>query len=247
VLKSPSFFLVLAGLLVGFLPAATAQHLKYGVSAGLVRSFVYPQGFSTKPQHDFVHAEGQWGYQVGAHTEHPLGPKTAVDVGVRFLSTTTYYDVAAVVPVSFRVKYMWRAARQNYRLYTGLSQVLVARGTKELRVFGGLVAGLETQQLHYESTEVSFYEPGVSQLAINFDYQAPERAWVAGAEAGVGLRLYHGVDLNLRYNYNITRTAPIAYTSDVAYTGPAGSPRNTTGVIKGRPTFAAAELVIWFN
>ena len=247
-LKSPAVFLALACFLVWNLPAATAQRLKYGVSAGLVRSFVYPQNFSTKARYDYVHAEGQWGYELGAHVEHAVGPKTAVDVGARFLSTTTFYDVMAVVPASFQVTYLWRAARQNYRLYTGLSQVLVARGTKEVRVFGGLVAGVETQQLQFDRAAVSFYEVGANTLVVSFDYRAPpERTFVAGAEAGAGLRLYHGVDLNVRYNYNFTRTPPIAYTSDVAYTGPAGSPRNTTGVITGRPTFAMAELVIWFN
>ncbi|GAB2708874.1 hypothetical protein GCM10027272_23760 [Hymenobacter frigidus] len=246
-LQSLRFFLALAGLLAGLRPAAMAQRLKYGVSAGLVRSFVYPQGFSTKPQFDYVRAEGQWGYQVGAHAEHALGPKTAVDAGVQFLSTATRYDLFAVVPTAFQVKYMWRAARQHYRVSTGLTQVLAARGTKELRVFGGLAAGLEVQQLQYEGTAFSVYDLRSNDLSVTFDYQEPARAWVAGAEAGAGLRLYHGVDLNLRYTYNFTRTAPIAYTSAITYTGAAGSPRNTTGVVRGRPTFAAAELVIWFN
>lgn len=245
---SRTFFLALAYFLVSNLPPAMAQHVKWGLSAGLVRSFVYPQNFSTKGRYDYVHADGQFGYQLGAHAEHSVGPKTAVDVGIRFLSTTTFYDVVAVVPTSFQVTHTWRAARQNYRLYAGLSQVLMARGTKELRVFGGVVAGLEAQRLQFESTGVSFYEVPANNLVVTFDYQRPpEQAWVAGVEAGMGLRLYHGVDLNMRYNYNFTRTAPIAYTSTIAYTGPAGSPQNSTGVIKGRPTFATAELVIWFN
>ncbi|OWP61923.1 hypothetical protein CDA63_16900 [Hymenobacter amundsenii] len=246
-LKTPFFPLGLAVLLGWHVPSATAQQIKYGVSAGLVRSFVYPQGFSTKPQYDYVRAEGQWGYQVGAHAEHALGPKTAVDAGLRFLSTATRYDLFAVVPTAFQVTYMWRAARQHYRFSTGLTQVLAARGTKELRVFGGLATGLEVQQLQYEGTAFSMYNLQANDLSVTFDYQEPERAWVAGLEAGAGLRLYHGVDLNLRYTYNFTPTAPIAYTSAIAYTGAAGSPRNTTGVVRGRPTFAAAELVIWFN
>lgn len=255
----PRFLALVALLLAGGGPRAHAQAppspapptpvLKWGVSAGPVRSFVYPQNLSTQGRYDLVRAEGQWGYELGAHAARALGPKTALDVGVRLLAASTFYDLRTIVPTSFKVTHTWLAARRNYRLYTGLSQVLAVRGNKAWRVFGGLVAGVETQQLRYESTGVSFYDgPPAQTLAVAFDYQEPPaRAWGVGAEAGAGLRLYGGVDLNLRYNYNFTRTAPIAYTSSLVYTGPPGSPQESTGVIQGRPVFASAELVIWFN
>jgi len=226
-----------------------AQKTRFGVSAGLVRSFVYPQGFSTKGRFDYVQAEGQFGYMLGLNAERRLGDKTALNFDLRFLRTKTLYDVIAVVPTSFQVKYNWQADRLSYRLATGISQVLIARGEKQLRVFGGILVGLEQQRLQFDNVEVSFYDTPASNISINFDYSQPNKsAWMVGPEIGFGLRLYDGIDLNLRYNYNFTPTAPIQYTSEIIYSGPAtGSPRLTTGTVKGRPTFAKAELVIWFN
>lgn len=231
-----------------FAHCAFAQKIKFGVSAGLVRSFVYPQNFSTKGRNDYTHAEGQIGYMLGGHATRMIGAKTALDVGARFLSTPTYYDVALVVPNAFQVTHAWKAERRSYRLYSGLSQVVWARGNKQVRLFGGLLAGVERQRLQFESTSFSFYETYANNISVKFDYHAPDEVtWLFGAEAGFGLRLFDGVDLNLRYNYNFTPTAGINYVSTIGYDGPPGSPRTSTGEIKGRPTFAAAELVIWFN
>jgi hypothetical protein len=227
---------------------ALAQRTKFGVSAGLVRSFVYPQGFSTKGRNDFVHAEGRLGYMLGLNAELPLESKTALNADLRFLRTDTFYDVVAVVPTSFQVAYTWQAERFSYRLSVGLSRVLLERGDKQFRVFGGFLAGVERQRLQFDNAAVSFYDGPVSNLSVAFDYTAPNpTVWSAGPEAGVGLRLYKGVDFNLRYNYNFTPTAPIRYASTLTYNGPAGSPRQTTGTVKGRPVFAAAELVVWFR
>lgn len=244
--RSTTLFLSLAGLLLaGGFPRAHAQGLTWGISAGAVRSFVYSRGFSTKGPSDYVRAEGHWGYQLGAHIERPLGPKTAVEAAGRWVSTTTTYEVTALVPSSFPLTHTWRAARRNYRLSAGVAQVLAARGSKALRVYGGLVAGVETQQLRFERPNVSL---PASSLAIAFDYrEPPARAWGVGAEAGVGLRVHREADLNLRYNYNFTRTAPIAYTSAITHAGPPGSTQSSTGVIQGRPVFATAEVVFWFK
>ena len=234
-------------LLVGAVDTS-AQKVKFGASAALTRSFVYPQNFSTKGRYDYVKAEGGLGYQLGLYAEHAIGPKTAVDVGIRFLRSPTSYDVTLVVPNSFAITHTWEAKRQNYRLYSGLSHVVLARGNKKLRVFGGLLAGVEQQEVRIGPTGVSFYENPPSTLAVDLDYFSSNDAkFLWGAEAGVGLRLFNGVDLNLRYNYNFTSTIPIDYISTIVYNGPPGSPRQSSGSIKGRPLFAAAELVIWFN
>ena len=227
---------------------AAAQKIKFGVSAGLVKSFVYAQNFSTKGRYDYVKAEGQFGYQIGLQAEYPLGHKTAVGAGLRFLSLPTYYEVIFVVPTAFAVTHTWQAKRQNYRLYSSLSHVILERGNKKVQVFGGLLAGLERQQLQLDRTAFAFYETYANNLTVNFTYSAssePKFLW--GAEAGFGLRLFDGVDLNMRYNYNFTTTPQIDYTSTIEYNGPPGSPRQSAGSIEGRPVFVATDLIIWFN
>ena len=148
---------------------ASAQKVKFGASAALARSFVYPQNFSTKGRYDYVKAEGQLGYQLGLYAEHIIGAGTAVDVGIRFLRSPTFYDVIMVVPNAFAITHTWEAKRQNYRLYSGLSHVVLARGNKKLRVFGGLLAGVEQQQVRIGPTEVSFYEDAPSTLVVDLD------------------------------------------------------------------------------
>ena len=240
---------LLAISILVFAHNAVAQKIGFGVSAGLIHSFVYPQNFSTKDRFDYVHAEGRYGYMLGLNAERRLGAKTALNADLRFLRATTFYDVAAVVPTSFKVAYNWQADRLSYRVSAGISRVVLARGDKQLRVFGGILAGLEYQRLRFDNVEVSFYDTPVSNLSINFDYSHRNKAsLLVGPEIGFGLRLYDGVDLNLRYNYNLTLTAPIQYSSEIIYSGPAtGSPRVTQGTVRGRPTFAAAELVIWLT
>lgn len=224
------------------------QPLKLGMSAGLIRSFVYPQNVSTKGRYDYVHAEGQLGYMISVQAEKPLVPKLAYNFGVRFLSTPTYYDVALLVPDEFLITHLWRAERRNYRLYNGVSYTLLERRNKKWRVFGGLLAGVETQRLQLDRTKFSFYNIGANNIAVDFDYASSrEPVWLIGAELGLGVRLYNGVDINFSYNHNFTRTTDIRYTSTIRYDGPPGSPRASTGTLRGRPNFAAAELVIWFK
>ncbi|GAA3944025.1 hypothetical protein [Hymenobacter algoricola] len=228
--------------------AAQQRKLKLGISAGLVRSFVYPQNFSTKGRDDYVHAEGQIGYMLSLHVEKPLTSRIAYNFGARFLSTPTYYDVALLVPNAFLVTHTWRAERRNYRFYNGLSYTILERGNRKLRTFGGLLAGVETQRIQIDHTKFSFYETYANNLAVNFDYTSSmEPIWLMGTELGLGVRLFNGVDLSLLYNYNFTHTPKINYTSTISYEGPPGSPRTSTGTLTGRPNFAAAELVIWFN
>lgn len=228
--------------------AAQQHKLKLGVSAGLVRSFVYPQNFSTKGHDDYVHAEGQIGYMLSLYVEKPLNSRIAYNFGTRFLSTPTYYDVALLVPNAFLVTHTWRAERRNYRLYNGLSYTVLERGSKKLRLLGGLLAGVETQRIQLDHTKFSFYETYANNLSVNFDYtNSRDPIWLVGAELGLGVRLFNGVDLSLLYNHNFTRTPEINYTSTISYEGPPGSPRKSTGTVIGRPNFATAELVIWFN
>ncbi|MGY2133721.1 hypothetical protein ACW9KT_15945 [Hymenobacter sp. HD11105] len=222
-----------------------AQQVKVGVSAGLVRSFVYVRNHSTKGVRDYVYAEGQLGYMLNAKAERALTPKTSLDVGLRFLRTSTYYDVALLAPVfnrtpaSFETIHTWRAVRHTYALSTGLSRAVWKRGNKKVRVFAGFLAGLETQRLQLDRTEFTFYDNAVSNIAVDFDYSAQQRpAWLCGAEAGFGLRLFDGVDLNLRYNYDFTKTPTITYNSVITYDGAADSPRQSVGRIRGRPTCA---------
>lgn len=231
-----------------------AQQIKVGVSAGLVRSFVYVRNHSTKGVRDYVHAEGQLGYMLNVKAERTVTPKTSLDIGLRFLSTATYYDVAQLAPISyptpasFSTAHTWRAVRYTYGLYTGLSHALWKRDNKKVRVFAGFLAGLETQRLQLDRTEFTFYDNSVRNIAVDFDYSAQHRpAWLVGAEAGFGLRLFDGVDLNLRYNYNFTKTPTITYDSMITYDGAADSPRQSVGRIRGRPTYALGELVVWFN
>jgi hypothetical protein len=245
-------FFVLLVLLAS--PYSFAQGVKVGVSAGPVRSFVYPRNHSSKGPRDLVHAEGQLGYMVNTRAERALTPKTSLEAGVRFLRTATYYDVALLAPrssptpVSFETTHTWRALRHTYALSTGLSHSLVTQGNKKLRVFAGLLAGFEMQRVQLDRTEFTFYDNAVSNIAVDFDYTAQYRpAWLCGAEAGFGLRLFDGVDLNLRYNYNFTKTPPITYEATIAYDGAPGSPRQSVGTLRGRPTYALAELVVWFN
>lgn len=241
-------FLLFSFLLGAYAAAAQQQQLKLGVSAGFVRSFVYPQGFSTKGRYDYVHAEGQPGYMAGLQVEKPLAPKLAYNFSARFLSTSTYYDVDLLVPEVFGITHLWRAKRRSYRFYNGASYTLLERGSKKWRIFGGLLAGVETQQLQADRVDFSFYDVRARTIILDFDYTDSRKpVWLIGAELGLGVRLYNGVDLNLSYNHNFTRTADIRYTSTIRYDGAPGSPRASTGTIKGRPNFAAAELVVWFK
>jgi len=152
------------------------------------------------------------------------------------------------VPEAFQVTHSWSALRRNYQLYTGVSHRLTEHAP-QLRVFGGVFTGVETQRWQFVSTGVSAYRGGGFDIAIE-ELQYTTRSklgWVAGAEAGFGLRVWARADLNLRYNYSFTPTAGIDYSSLLTYSDPPGSPRSTTGTIKARPTFAAAEVVIWIN
>jgi len=229
-------------------PFALAQQVKVGVSAGLVRSFVYPQSFSTTSGSDYVHAQGQWGYLATLQAQRPIGRKTALDASVRFVRAPATYDLLLVVSDAFQVTHRWSAVRHNYQFYTGVSHGLTNRAL-QLRVFGGVVTGLETQRWQLASTRVSTYRGGGYDITLEkLQYTThPNLVWVAGAEAGLGLRLLKRADLNLRYSYHFTPTSRTDYSSQLTYSDPPGSPRSSTGTIKARATFAAAEVVVWLN
>lgn len=247
--RSPMRLAIL--LLLGFCSSgsfALAQQVKVGVSAGVVRSFVYPQSCSTTNRYDYIHAQGEWGYLAMLQAQRPIGRKTAFDVGVRFVRTPTTYDLFLVVPEAFQVTHHWSATRRNYQLYTGVSHILAGHA-QQLRIFGGGFAGVETQRLQLRSTSVSTYRSSGYDITVEeLQYAThPKPVWVAGAEAGFGLRLFERADLNLRYSYYFTPTAGTDYSSLLTYTGAPGSPRSSTGTIKGRATSAAAEVVVWIN
>lgn len=229
-------------------PYVLAQQVKVGVSAGLVRSFIYPQGFSTSSPYDFVQAHGQWGYLVAAKAQRAISRTTALEASVRLVRTPATYNLLLVVPEAFQVMHRWSARRRTYQLSTGVSHRVTER-CPQVRVFGGLFTGVETQRWQIMSTGVAAYQGGGFDLTLEeLEYATPAKlVWLAGAEAGVGLRVLARADLNLRYNYHFTPTAGTAYSSLLLYSDPPGSPRRSTGTIKGRATFAAAEIVIWIN
>jgi len=243
-------WLCLLVLVVVWAPKVGAQTtpLKLGLSAGPVRSFVYPRRFSQKGRYDYVHAEGQLGYQLSLQAEKPLAPCLAYQASARFMRTATYYDVILVVPEAFALTRTWRAQRQAYSLYQGVAYTLLARGQQQWRVLGGLLAGVETQRLQLDRPVFAAYNASPGGVSEAFTYTSSRQpVWLIGAELGVGVRLASWVDLNGAYTYGATRTAAITYASSLTYEGAPGSPRVSRGTLRGRPTFARAELVFWFE
>ena len=243
-------WVLLLVLVVCWAPQAGAQppRLKVGVAAGPVRSFVYPRRFSQKGRYDYVQADGQLGYQLSLQAEKPLAPRLAYQASVRFVRTPTYYDVILVVPAAFALTRTWLAQRQAYGLYQGVAYTVRARGQQQWRVLGGLLAGVETQRLQLDRPVFAAYNASPGGVSEAFTYTSPRQPiWLIGAELGVGVRFANWVDLNGAYTYGLTRTAAITYASSLTYEGAPGSPRVSSGTLTGRPTFARAELVFWFE
>ncbi|MBB4601362.1 hypothetical protein HNQ93_001277 [Hymenobacter luteus] len=222
--------------------------IRVGISAGVNRQLLNTLNHADYGEGESLQGTGTVGFIGSIYGQKALGNRTSLYVAPTF--SYNHFDAALIqtIPGYAEVRYGWLIKQYIYSAAVGATYRLLAHKDKQLYLKAGLINSLEYHNTRYTGVSFSFSSNRYNSIYTMMDYNtAPTPQWLSGAEAGLGLRLYDGVDLVVGYTHNFTSSRILTYTTELGSEQSAADVRDTMGRFQTRNSYISAQVTFWLN
>lgn len=244
-------FLIIGMLLALSLPVLGQERkspIRIGLAAGVNRNTLNTFQHATNGESESLQAEGSFGVVAGVYAQKKMAEHLNVYLAPKFRYNRFSGSLGQTIPEYAVIRHEWDIKQAVYSATLGATYTVLAGGNKQLYLKAGLVSSWESRTVLYNGVGFSFTSNKYDGIYAMMDYTpGTDPKWILGSDAGIGLRLYDGVDLTVGYTLNFTNSRILVYTAAFGSKQGASDVRSTTGALNSRNNYVSAEVIFWLN
>lgn len=227
---------------------AVPPQVRIGIGAGVNRQLFNTLNYSDYEAGEQIQTTATVGFTGGIYGQKAIGRRFNLYAAPTFSYNHFAGTLIQVIPAYAEVSHEWQVKQSTYSATLGILYRLLTHRDKQLYLKAGLLNSWEYRKTRFEGVSFSFSSNRYNSIYTMLDYSANSTIqWLPGAETGLVLRLYDGVDLVMGYTHNFTSSHILSYTSELGSEQNALDVRATAGRLRTRNSYVSAQVIFWLN